>query len=323
MANPAFRVLIDDRQDVTDAIAQRLVSLVVSDRAGWESDSCRIRIGDAGRSLEIPRRGAAIEVSMGYGATLAAMGRFTVDEVVVSDPPPELLVTGRAADFRETLKTRRTRSWHDTTLGSLVSSIAREHGLRAAVARSLRAVRIPHLDQADESDLGLLARAAEERDATFKLANGAAVIAPRGAGQSASGLAIDAVRIPADSVVKRRAVLADRPLYASASATWRSADDAQTHVETAGSGSPAYRLPWLFGSQAEAAVAAQAKLRSLARLTATLRLEMPGNPAILSGTPLELEEARPGVLDRWVAVRVDHVIDRRGYITRIAAEGGD
>lgn len=320
--DPAFKVEIDGRQDATEAIARSLDSLTVSDRAGWESDTCRIVIGDPGRSLELPRRGAEMAVSMGYGAELAPMGRFTVDEVTVSDPPPQLSVTGRSADFRDTLKVRRARSWDDTTLGAIVSAIAREHGLQANVEGSLRSLPVPHLDQADESDLALLARLAEEKGATLKLSGGTAAIVPQGAGRRASGPALEAVRIPADSVLKSRVTLADRPRYASAIATWRSTEEAEDRFERSGEGSPAYRIPWPFATQAEAAAAVRAKLESLKRSAARLRLEIPGNQRILSGTPLELERARPGTGLSWVVTRADHVIGRRGYITSIEAEEG-
>lgn len=323
MPAPDFRIKADGRPDATEAIRRRLLSLTVSDRAGWESDTCRIRIDDEGGSVELvemPRRGVTLAVSMGYADGLAPMGRFVVDEVVASGAPAELSVVARAADFRETLKAPRTRSWDETTLGAVVSKIAGEHGLRPAVAASLRPVPVLHLDQTSESDLAFLARVSEDRGAELKVSEGSVIVAPPRGAQSASGLTIAPVRILLTAVTRYRAVLADRPRYGAVTATWHSTAEARRRVERAGEGSPAYQLPYSYATREEAATAARAKLEALQRLTATLRLEMPGDPRILSGTPLELDGFRGGIPDNWTAMRVDQVIDRRGYVTRVDAE---
>lgn len=320
MTRPAFRVVIDGQHDVTEAIRERLLSLAVSDRAGWESDTCRIRVDDTGGSIELPRRGAELAVSMGYEGGLRPMGRFTCDEVTASGPPAEIAVTARAADFRDTLKAQRTRSWDDTSLGAIASSIAREHGLREAVEGSLAAVAVPHLDQHGESDIAFVSRLAEERGGTATVAAGRLLVTPAGGGTSASGSALAPIAIALDGVTRYRAVLADRPRYGSVDAEWHSAAKGRRMTERAGSGTPTYRLPWLYAGPEDARQAARAKLDSLTRATATLRLEMPGDSRILSGTPLTLDGFRAGLPRTWTSTRVEHVLDRRGYTTRADAE---
>ena len=45
---PAFRILVDGGQDVTEALRERLLSLRVSDEEGYSSDTVEIRLDDRG-----------------------------------------------------------------------------------------------------------------------------------------------------------------------------------------------------------------------------------------------------------------------------------
>ena len=56
---------------------------------------------------------------------------------------------------------RREGSWHDTTLGAIVEAIASRNRLEASVAPSLAGIKIPHIDQSQESDAKFLTRLAE------------------------------------------------------------------------------------------------------------------------------------------------------------------
>lgn len=55
---PAFRILVDEQQDVTAATRERLLSLRVSDEQSCFSDSVEIRLGDRCDPVELPRRDA-------------------------------------------------------------------------------------------------------------------------------------------------------------------------------------------------------------------------------------------------------------------------
>ncbi len=55
--NPAFKITAD-KKDVTALIAQRLVSINVTDETGLVSDTCEILLDNRDEKLEIPPRGA-------------------------------------------------------------------------------------------------------------------------------------------------------------------------------------------------------------------------------------------------------------------------
>ena len=54
---PAFRILVDEHQDVTAATREGLLSLRVCDEQSYLSDSVEIRLGDRGDTVVLPCRG--------------------------------------------------------------------------------------------------------------------------------------------------------------------------------------------------------------------------------------------------------------------------
>ncbi|WP_337118049.1 contractile injection system protein, VgrG/Pvc8 family, partial [Staphylococcus aureus] len=88
-----------------------------------------------------------------------------VDEVEHSGAPDVLNIRARSADMREGLARKRERSWHEQTLGQIISAIAMEYALQPLIEVALAAIGLPHLDQTAESDLNLLTRLAHDNDA--------------------------------------------------------------------------------------------------------------------------------------------------------------
>ncbi len=319
---PAFHIVVDGHQDATAAIRERLLSLRVSDEEGYRSDAVEIRLDDRGGTVELPRRGAELEVELGYEESgRVPMGRYTVDEVEISGPPDTLTIRAKAADMRAALKQRRTRSWHQVLLGDLIETIAAEYGLNPRVAKELARIVLPHVDQTDESDLHLLTRLGEQYDAAAKPANGRLVFARRGAGLSATSGPLTAVRIAREQASDYRVTLADRSDYRSVRAYWYDTAAGRRVAVTAGDGEPVYALRDDHVDEATARAAAQARLNALKRGAGTLSLTLkPGVPTVSAESPLTLSGFRSGVDGRWVATRVNHEISGNGYASRVEAE---
>ena len=145
---PAYRIQVEGQGDVTAQIRERLLSLRVRDEEGYQSDAVEIRLDDRGGEMELPRRGVALEVELGYEASgRVRMGRYVVDEVELSGPPETLTVRATAADMRTGAKQRKTRSWDEVTIADLVTTIARDHDLDPRVERGLARIVLPHVDQ--------------------------------------------------------------------------------------------------------------------------------------------------------------------------------
>jgi len=327
---PAWRILADAR-DITAAIADRLVSLRLSDAAGEQSDTAEIRLDDRGHRIELPRTGAELEISIGYRETgLADMGLWVVDEIELQGPPSTLLIRAHAAHLgrsetarhrKATLRQSRTQGWDDLTLGDLVATIARRNGFEPRVDEFLAAIHIPHLDQTDESDLHLLTRLARQYDAVAKPAGGHLLFVPRGEDRAASGRQLSPVTLTPEEVTRWQVTLADRGKYRAVISHWHDKlSGKRVPVRVGESGEPSKSLLGDYPDEASARAAAQSRLAALNRGSSTGRLVLPGNPLLAAGTPVILTGFREGVDGTWSATRVTHTIDGSGYRTEIDAE---
>ncbi|MCP3959265.1 MAG: late control protein, partial [bacterium] len=96
---PAFLILADS-VNITALVADRLVDLVITGKAGVKSDRLVLVIDDRDERLELPETGAKLEVSIGYReSVLARMGSYVVDGIEVSGQPRLLSINATAADM--------------------------------------------------------------------------------------------------------------------------------------------------------------------------------------------------------------------------------
>ncbi|KQN65094.1 hypothetical protein ASE99_18765 [Serratia sp. Leaf51] len=78
---PDFSVTVAGK-DITQDVSNRLISLTLTDNRGFEADQLDIELSDTDGQLEMPPRGAVINIALGWkGKALTNKGDFTVDEV--------------------------------------------------------------------------------------------------------------------------------------------------------------------------------------------------------------------------------------------------
>lgn len=318
---PAFTIFAN-RQDISAIVHDRLVSLSVSDRAGSRSDTAELRLDDRDGTLELPPKGAELEISLGYEETgLVKMGLFTVDEIELSGPPDIMIIRAKAADMRKSLKEHKTRAWENITLEDLVGTIAAEHQLQPSIEATLGAVIIPHLDQTEESDLHLLTRLARQYDAVAKPASGFLLFVPKGQAKTATGRTIPAVAISRNQASSYRVTLADRGKYQAVQAYWHDTADGIRKSVQVGNGEPVFSLRHNYPDAERATAAATAKLDALNRGVATASLTFDeGNPALAAEARLTLSAFRKGLNGDWIATEVSHNLSDDGFSTRADAE---
>ena len=317
---PDYLVLADN-QDITDTIRRRLIMLRITDERGMQADTLELHLDDRGNDIALPRHGARLNVSIGYKQTsLALMGVYTIDEVEVSGPPDTMVIKGKSADMRGSLKGQQTRAWDNLSLGDIVSTIAGEHGLTPRVDDALAAIKIPHLDQTDESDLHLLTRLGREHDALVNVKGGYLIFIKRAQGKSAAGRQLPAVSLTRQDLSRWRVNLADRGHYNSVKAYYHDTSKAERVPVTVGQGKPVFSIKHNYPSRAAAEHAAAAKYERLARGKATLNVSLPGRQSILAEARLTLAGVRGGVDGAWIITRATHEIGGPGYVTKLDAE---
>ena len=210
-----------ESKDITGNISDRLINLSMTDNRGFEADQLDIELDDTDGLVALPIRGAVLSLYLGWkGFSLVSKGRFTVDEVEHRGAPDTVTIRARSADFRGTLNSRREESWHDTTLGAIVSSIAERNKLTASVANSLAGIQIPHIDQSQESDAVFLSRLAERNGGAVSVKAGKLLMLKAGSGTTASGKAIPQITIQRGDGDRHQFAIADRGAYTGVTAKW-------------------------------------------------------------------------------------------------------
>lgn len=222
-SRPAWTLSVDDA-DITARIAERLVSLTLTDNRGFEADQLDLDLDDSDGKLDLPPRGALIRLALGWasdaGATLVDKGSYTVDELEHSGAPDKLTVRARSADLRSGLTTQRERSFHGKMIRDIVRTIATENDLIPSVSMSLAEIVVDHIDQTNESSANLLTRLARQFDAIAAVKNGRLLFIHAGRGTSASGKPFPVVLIERSSGDSHRFAIADRESYTHVRATW-------------------------------------------------------------------------------------------------------
>ena len=331
---PCFQVRTDDR-DVTAKIRHGLISLRITDKQGLESDAFEIVMSDPDGRLALPQRGVTLRVAVGFDNRLTDKGTYTVDEVSHSGAPDTITITGRAAKVTSALTEQRDASYHDTTVGAIVTTIAERHGLIPALGERLSALPVPHLDQTAESDANLLTRLGQDYDAVATVKEDRLIFTDRD-GSNAGGQRLGTARIARSDGDRHSFKIAKREAVGSVKAKWRDLGNGATNTVEVTADPEDERGPegdakatsktlrGTYASEAEAHAAAAAELRRRSRGKRTLSLSLAiGHPDLIAGQPLRVSGFRPEIdtVD-WLIDSLTHTLDERGLTTDLQAEEG-
>lgn len=320
MSTPDFRIIAEG-SDITEAIRQRLLSLNISDEAGFNSDKVEISLDDRESKVAIPRTGATLEVSIGYKETrIIHMGLYVVDEVAISSPPQTMTIRAHAADMRQVLKAPRTKTWGKITIGDLVNNIAGEHGLTPRIAEELLSKEIQYLYQTEESDLNLLTRIASNHGAVAKPVNGNLLFVPKGEAKAVSGQLIAPVTLERKQITSWQANFAERGKFGAVEGSWYDKEISLKEKVKFGDGEPVYTLRHTFDNEEELTRKVKSTFERLQRGTGTLNLTLPGNTSLFAEGKLTVLGIRPGVDGTWNITKVEHSLSNSGYSCQVEAE---
>ncbi|AMV03972.1 phage late control D family protein [Xanthomonas citri] len=314
---PVWRVLLDG-QDLTARIAPRLIDLTLTEDRCGEADQLDLRIHDHDGAMGLPRRGVTLAVAIGWKETgLVEKGTFEVDEVEYSGSPDIITIRARSANLTQSLRNRRERSWHATTLGAVVRAIAGEHGLSARVADGLAGVALPHLDQANESDANLLTRLGKRFDAVATVKNGALIFSPIGEGRTATGKPLPMVTLTRRDGDQHRYCVADRDGYSGVRAYWNDTKGARRKSVLVGTDDNAKALRETYDSEKSAREHAEAEFkrlqRGLAKFDYTLAL---GRADLFPETSVRVQGFKAEIdAQRWLIAKLTHTVAGTGGFT--------
>nr|DAH88473.1 MAG TPA: tail protein [Caudoviricetes sp.] len=320
---PAFRLTVDGN-DIARIVSPRLMGLELTDNRGIEADQLSITLSDHDGLLSIPPKGAVLRLWLGWSNTgLVDKGTYTVDETEHSGAPDVLSIRARSADLRKGLKTKRERSWSNTTLGDVLGDIAIGNGLTATIAGALDGLPILQLDQANESDANLISRLGEEFDAVASVKAGCLLCLPAGGGKTASGLDLPHITLTRADGDQHRYLQADRDSYDGVRAYFYDVNSAKKQEAIAGGGENLKDLRHTYSDKQSALRAARAEFNRLRRGSATLSYTLAaGRPDLIP----ELTYTLQGVKDEideiiWYGGNVQHSLSPdSGYTMSLELE---
>ena len=326
-----WRVLLDGI-DLTDRLRPRLMALSLSEKRGDEADQLDIVLSDADGMLAIPQEGALLSLQLGWKQGqdvtpgLIDKGRYKVDDVTHSGPPDQITIKARAADFTSDIRNRRSQSWADTTLGTVLTQVAGRNGLIPRIAPALASIALRTISQSRESDVAFLRRLGRENDAVATIKAGNLIFARKGGGQTDSGQPLPTLTIPRRSGDGHSWQRQKRDGQTGVTATWHDRKAAQRKTFTAGTEKGAKRLRKVYSDEATAKRAAAAEQARLQRAPATfdIRLSL-GRPDAIPEARVNVSGFKPEIDGTtWLITEVTHRLDKGGgYRTDLKMETAD
>ncbi|RRJ96872.1 hypothetical protein Ga0100231_024200 [Opitutaceae bacterium TAV4] len=332
-----------EEKNITESILPHLLSLTITDNAGFQVDNLTLVLADTARATVIPEPDTILSISLGYmeggRPRLREMGEYALDEVKWSDPPPQFTLTARTAVHSDQgtpadlppMQTKKSRSWEvNTKLADMVAKIADEHAMKPFVGRSLQKVILPHLDQTDETDLNFLQRVVADRGGWVKLAYGhiatvTAADAQAAAKAPASPTAPPPLTIRPGSYTSLDWTNKKRSTFTRVIATWRDTDGATDREVVIGDlnpEAPTDRLRTPYPDEATAIAAARARLDAILRDGKTLNVTLPA-PANMSPSadaPVVVAGIASQIDGTWMPKTVTWNLSRSGLSVSIQCE---
>lgn len=322
---PTYRIVADGR-DITALINDRLLLLRTTDKPGMESDEFELRIDDRDQAVTLPKRGAKIEVFLGYeGQPLARLGSYMVDEIEVTGPPDTITLRGKASDMRGSGKTVRSGSWEGVPLAQIVSEVAARNGWKPGCSVQ---TKVPRVDQRNESDFNFITRLAKQYDCTAKVGDGQLLVMPRQGGTTPGGKTFGAVTLNRSDVNRYSFRLGDRGAQKGVKTQHQ---DKKTGVlkvvelsnDEAPEGLPAVHTDrHIYPDKTAAEQAAKARLAAFNRSTAGVRLEMAGRTDLFAERSISAQGFKSGLDGEYLVDSVEQVFMASGWTTTVECNGG-
>lgn len=316
--------LIYNGRDVTADLSPYLMDISYTDRLTGEADALDVTLASP-LALDTrwladwyPDKGVTIEARLGYqGGAMLSTGQMEVDEITIESPPLQVRIRALAAGITRQVRTRLGKAYENMRLSQIVDAVAaRMGGKRAGTIEP-----DPLLDrvtQYQEGDWAFIQRLLTEYGYTVKLTDNNKTLAVARAKTLAEQEPVATLTPCLVTAWRYRDKISDVPQrveLASHDPTTGEVYEAQVkgadeHAKDVVRLHRRARSP----EDAEAQAAGEAERHALDKTA--LSLTLPGNPAIVAGSIIEIEGfAR---LDgRYLVTEARHSISRAGYVLEI------
>ena len=184
--------LTADSKPLNDQVMARIMTLSVTDNKNLDADELTLTLDDHDGALALPKRGVKLQCWMGFeDAGIHDMGIYIVDSSEWAGTPDTISIRAKSADFKSSLKSGHSQSYHNKTLGEIAEAVAKRQQLTLSIKPELVSIDVGHVDQTDESDIHLLTRLCHQYGAVVNIKHGKLLIFTANTNVSASGHALD------------------------------------------------------------------------------------------------------------------------------------
>lgn len=278
--------------------------------------------GDRQNTAKFTKIGAVI-ISRNYDGTghdrVLDCGTFELDDVAVKGPPQVVSMSATSLTYESAIrKTKKSRSWNQTTLKSIASQIAGEGGYRLVYAGEY-VPSYTQMFQDNEDDISFLKRLAVNAGLAAKVTDGAIVLFDRKENEERE--AVREIRwgdgtyskFSLDSALSTTA-------YSSCHVSYED-DDGNTYEatftpETSFSEGEVLEVKEEVSSNEEAMTLAQKRLRIANKGEMTGSFTVPGDTRLQAGNNITLKDF--GDFDgKWSIEKATHKVAGDGYTTSI------
>lgn len=339
---PIWRVTVKG-QDISGRISPRLVSLTITDNRDGEADEVELVISDHDGAVDLPETGDTLTVAIGWevkayrapvpgdetpgqinGVPLGLVdkGSYTIQAIEYSGTPDTITLRARAANLLDELRDIKDRSWHKTTVGAVVRSIAAKNNLKVSIDKEIALRKVAHADQAQESDASFLRRLGRQFDCLCNIKNGTLLFSQARKTRTPSGKELPKVSIVRSDGDQHRWARADRDSYSGAKAYYNNVKKGTRASVVAGISGRSKTLRQTFASQADALAAARAEWLRIQRGIFSFDISlaygradlMPQRPVVVSGYKPQIDQTA------WIITAVRHSLSSSGYTSQITLE---
>jgi len=237
-------------KDISDKVRDYLVTLVVVDNDGTDADTLDMTFANY---IKRPEGEDIIKLWIND----AFYGTYTVNETQTNHENL-LTVSATSANFHKTLKSKKNKGHGETTLHTIINTVATNHNLQTKI--DFDDIVYENIVQEKESDLHFLKRIAEKYDAVFSIKNEVLIFRKRDANFPEFTININDCNPWSIKHVARKR-------YNSCSASWRSTKENKTKKVTTGTGEPVLEVTGDYLSDTDALQVAKGSLAKSQRQT--------------------------------------------------------
>ncbi len=319
LRTPVLKLTADDKP-LNNQVMARLMTLSVTDNKSLEADELAITLDDHDGALELPKRGVKLQCWMGYeDAGIHDMGTYIVDSCEWSGTPDTINIKAKSADFKSSLKSGYSESYHNKTLGDVADIIAKRQQLELSIKLDLATINVGHVDQTDESDIHLLTRLCHQYGAVVNIKHGKLLIFTANANVSASGHPLDITVITRQTGDQFRYTIEDRQGdYDNVATSYQDKKTASRKtVDTNGTKTKTKKLKGTYKSKKAATAAAHAELKRIKDQQAKFSIStVYAYPAVTTESPIQLQGFKAEIdALRWTVDKAVHSYSKSGGLT--------